>query len=150
MRFSKKTFLIAAATPIALIGVMACAHMAMMKDVQRPAVSEFGYGPRTSINGSFRATIEENRPYETGKLLSSVINVQDAKGGVVDNAQITVDGGMPQHGHGLPTRPRVTKDLGNGRYQVDGLKFNMGGWWELRFAITAGTTSDTVTFNLDL
>jgi hypothetical protein len=57
---------------------------------------------------------------------------------------------MPQHGHGLPTRPRVTHALGNGLYEIEGVRFNMGGWWEFRLAINAASGSDVVTFNLAL
>lgn len=57
---------------------------------------------------------------------------------------------MPRHGHGLPTSPQVTADLGGGRYRVEGVKFHMFGWWEFKFAITAAAGQDSVTFNLDL
>jgi hypothetical protein len=33
---------------------------------------------------------------------------------------------------------------------VEGVKFNMGGWWVVRFAITSSAGTDTVTFNLGL
>lgn len=62
-------------------------------------------------------------------------------------ATFAVDGGMPQHGHGLPTRPRVTRDLGNGAYQLDGMKFSMTGWWEVKLAIQGPSGADKVTFN---
>ena len=39
---------------------------------------------------------------------------------------------MPQHGHGLPTRPRVTRSLGEGIYEIEGVRFNMGGWWGIK------------------
>jgi hypothetical protein len=76
--------------------------------------------------------------------------ITDANGRAVEGATISVDGGMPEHGHGLPTRPRVTRSHGNGAYQVEGVRFNMGGWWELRLAIRAPAGVDSVTFNLDL
>jgi hypothetical protein len=57
---------------------------------------------------------------------------------------------MPQHGHGLPTRPRVTRNLGGGVYEIEGVRFNMGGWWEFKLAISAPGGSDRVTFNLAL
>ena len=135
---------------VTMFGLMACAHIAMMKSTPKPAASEFGYGPRATSSGTYSVTIEEGQPYRTGKLLSTVITVRDAHGNAVDGAQIAIDGGMPQHGHGLPTKPRVAKRLGGGRYLIDGLKFNMGGWWELKFAIANGTATDSVTFNLDL
>jgi hypothetical protein len=78
------------------------------------------------------------------------VRVVDAAGRPVDGAGMTVDGGMPQHGHGLPTRPRMTGGLGDGRYEIDGVRFNMGGWWEFKLAIRAHAGADSVTFNLDL
>ena len=57
---------------------------------------------------------------------------------------------MPQHGHGLPTRPRVTRNLGDGIYEIEGVRFNMGGWWEFKLAIAGSRGADTVTFNLEL
>ena len=55
---------------------------------------------------------------------------------------------MPQHNHGLPTAPEVTRYLGEGRYLVEGLRFHMPGWWELRLDISVGDARDSVTFNL--
>ena len=57
---------------------------------------------------------------------------------------------MPQHGHGLPTKPRVTKRLGKGDHVVDGMKFNMGGWWVVKFAVSSAAGSDSVVFNIKL
>jgi hypothetical protein len=54
---------------------------------------------------------------------------------------------MPQHGHGLPTQPRVTRELGDGTYQLDGMKFSMTGWWEIKLAIQGPQGADKVTFN---
>jgi hypothetical protein len=72
----------------------------------------------------------------------------------VEDATIAVNGGMPMHGHGLPTAPRVTRHLGGGKYLVEGMKFSMTGWWQLVFTISErkGDTvkADTVTFNLML
>ena len=78
------------------------------------------------------------------------LHVETADGQVVEKANITVDGDMPQHGHGLPTRPKVTKYLGNGDYLVDGMKFQMGGWWLMDFTITADGQTDAVHFNMML
>jgi hypothetical protein len=78
------------------------------------------------------------------------LHVETADGQPVEGATILVDGGMPQHGHGLPTSPEVTEDLGNGDYRVEGMKFQMPGFWEVRFNINADGQSDTITFNLIL
>jgi hypothetical protein len=145
----KSKIITAVAVPFMAITLLACAHIAMMAGTPKPPASEFGYGPRKSAKAQYSVTIEDSTSFRKGKMLSSVIRVVDQSGRGVEGLQIAVDGGMPQHGHGLPTKPRVTKDLGAGRYQVEGLKFNMGGWWELKFAI-AGSASDSVVFNLGL
>lgn len=78
------------------------------------------------------------------------LHVETANGQAVENATIAVDGDMPQHGHGLPTKPRITKYLGNGDYLVDGMKFQMGGWWLMDFTIAANGETDAVHFNMML
>ena len=78
------------------------------------------------------------------------LTVTPPDGAVVENAEILVDGGMPQHGHGLPTSPQVTAYLGNGEYRVEGLRFQMTGWWEVKFIISAGGQTDSITFNLNI
>jgi hypothetical protein len=78
------------------------------------------------------------------------VTLRGADGRAIDEAQISIDGGMPQHGHGLPTRPRVTRNLGDGIYEIEGVRFNMGGWWEFKLAIAGPRGADTVTFNLNL
>ena len=78
------------------------------------------------------------------------MHIETVAGKPVENATIKVAGDMPQHGHGLPTSPRVTKYLGNGDYLIDGMKFQMGGWWLMDFTITADTQIDSVHFNMML
>ena len=54
---------------------------------------------------------------------------------------------MPQHGHGLPTRPQVTREVTDGTYLMAGMKFSMTRWWEIKLAIQAADGADTVVFN---
>lgn len=75
------------------------------------------------------------------------IKLSSPDGGPVRNARIAVDGGMPQHGHGLPTRPQVTREVAPGTYTMEGMKFSMSGWWEIKLAIQAAEGADTVVFN---
>lgn len=89
-------------------------------------------------------------PVPVSRLHQWTLHVETPDGKPVDNATITVGGDMPQHGHGLPTKPEVTQALGNGDYRVDGMKFQMSGWWIVNFKVTAGGQSDEATFNLML
>lgn len=77
--------------------------------------------------------------------------VSDLDGAPVQGATILVAGHMPGHVHGLPTQPRVTRELAPGVYLVEGLKFQMEGWWVMQFQIQprdARAEPDNVAFNL--
>lgn len=140
---------IAAAT----FGLTGCSHVMMMihgTGAKRPAVTEFGLGPRQSAQGLYSATLEPERPLRPRQMQTLRLTVVDGAGRAIDDATFTIGGGMPQHGHGLPTRPRVTRTHGAGCYDIEGVRFNMGGWWELTVAITTDHGADVVTFNLDL
>ena len=106
---------------------------------------------RSSDKGLFKVSYTpSNGTVPVNQMHQWTLHVETAEGQPVENATITLDGDMPQHGHGLPTRPQVTGYLGNGDYMVEGLKFQMGGWWVMDFVITAEGESDTVQFNMIL
>lgn len=62
--------------------------------------------------------------------------------------RIEIDGGMPRHGHGLPTEPKLARYLGDERYQIDGVLFNMPGLWQLQFRVLDEKGWDQVIFKL--
>jgi hypothetical protein len=104
---------------------------------------------RTSAAGSYRVSYEPRRgPIAVNQIHAWTIHVETADGQPVEGATIAVDGDMPQHGHGLPTEPQVTQDLGGGDYLVEGLKFHMPGWWVVDYTIAVDGQADTVRFNL--
>ena len=106
---------------------------------------------RLSEGGVYRATIHPQAdPIPQGRLHAWTLHIETADGTPVEVAEIGVDGGMPQHGHGLPTRPRVTRALGGGDHVVEGMKFNMGGWWVVSFPVRSAAGADTLVFNLAL
>jgi hypothetical protein len=106
---------------------------------------------RRSNEGVYQVSYAPRRgPIAINQIHAWTIHVATPDGQPVTDAVITVDGDMPQHGHGLPTRPQVTKRLGNGDYLVEGMKFQMGGWWVVDFTIDAGGKRDTVRFNMIL
>ena len=86
-------------------------------------------------------------PAAINQLHAWQLKLTSLSGAPVAHASIKVDGGMPQHGHGLPTRPQVTRELPNGGYLIEGMKFSMTGWWEIKLAIAAPEGTDKVTFN---
>ena len=132
------------------LSALAGGHLLMMRRAPVPAASEFGLGPRMSSAGLYTATLLPIEPLQRRKLQAVQVAITDANGAPIEHANITIDGGMPQHGHGLPTRPRVTKQIGDGVYQIEGVRFNMGGWWEFKLSVTTDSGTDLVTFNLNL
>lgn len=89
-------------------------------------------------------------PIPINKIHTWELTVKTSEGRPVTGADISLDGDMPEHGHGLPTQPEVTEDAGNGKYLVEGIKFSMPGWWIMKFNIKYGDKEDSVTFNLIL
>ncbi len=106
---------------------------------------------RASKAGTFVVSYEPAvSPIPKRQLHTWTVDVRTRDGRPVDGVQMSVGGGMPDHGHGLPTRPTVSSALGNGRYVVEGMKFNMGGYWVVDLAIAAPEGRDDVRFELNL
>ena len=103
---------------------------------------------RPSAAGTYRVALV---PPETIPAINQLhtwkVRLASPDGTPVHGATFAVDGGMPQHGHGLPTRPRVTSEVRDGTYVLEGMKFSMTGWWEVKLAIQGPLGTDRVTFN---
>lgn len=106
---------------------------------------------KNSAKGVYSLAIapESGEPKQ-GELHAWVVTVTTRQGAPVEGAVITVEGGMPEHAHGLPTSPQATAYLGEGRYRIEGVKFSMGGWWQLKLGIAGPAGDDEATFNLVL
>lgn len=102
---------------------------------------------RPSEHQAYVVSMRPMRQAPINELHSWEITVISAAGLPVPHARIGFDGGMPQHHHGFPTSPRVTAELGDGRYRLDGMKFSMTGWWEMKLTIDSAIGADNVTFN---
>jgi hypothetical protein len=134
-------------TALVMTTVLLTSCMMFMKSPSDPKAYE---RTQASAAQTYRATFTPAESLTVGKLHTWNIQIVKADGTPVDSARITVDGGMPQHGHGLPTKPLVTAHLGGGRHVIEGMKFNMGGWWVVKLTIDGAQGADVVTFNLKL
>lgn len=143
--------LLAAMALVAFAAAAAPFEGAIARETARPpAAAEFGLGPRTSANHLYTVVLEPAGPLRLRQLQKVAVRIADAAGKPIEGAYISIDGGMPEHRHGLPTQPRMTQALGGGVYEIEGVRFSMGGWWELRLAIESPAGADNVTFNLSL
>lgn len=119
-------------------------------DLTRSADQRIDFSTRKlSDAGKYRVSL---RPHETriaiGKLHGWVFNIKASDGEEFMPTQMAVAGGMPEHGHGFPSSPRVTRYLGNGDFLVEGVKFNMAGRWLFKVGLQGPSGWDTATFNL--
>ncbi|NEX93439.1 FixH family protein [Caulobacter sp. 17J65-9] len=107
---------------------------------------------RSTDQGVFHVQLHSAvTPIPLSKVHRWTVHLTDAAGRPVDGAELAVDGGMPEHGHGLPTAPRATPAATPGDYVINGVKFSMTGWWELKLKVRAPDgRSDRITFNVVL
>jgi len=125
-------------------------HPIMMGSESPPANLDISTS-RLSDDGLFQVTWSSDPTnVPLNQIHTWTLHVETSDGQTVEDASILVDGGMPQHGHGLPTNPQVTEYLGNGDYLVEGMRFQMTGFWEVKFVINSGEQSDSITFNLNI
>jgi hypothetical protein len=107
--------------------------------------------PQVALASEFVVTYSTPEgPPEINRMHSWILHVETDQGEPVEGAKIEVDGGMPAHDHGLPTKPRVTEELGGGDYRLDGVRFHMSGHWEMVITIRHDDSEETVVVFLTL
>ena len=127
-------------------------HMHAMPDNDPLEYSDLQHAvTQISRDGNYRFTLySKATPIPMKKIHSWIIKVEDKEGKPVEGVKLFVFGGMPQHRHGFSTKPIVKKYLGDGKYLVEGIKFTMPGYWEMRFNIKEKRVSDRVIFKIYL
>lgn len=116
-----------------------------------PAPQTENLDSAVSERGLYRVQVApRDGPAPLARFHEWTITLTDSDGTPVPSARIAVDGGMPGHGHGLPSQPQVTTHLGEGVYRIEGMLFNMAGAWELVFTIDAPPGRDRVRIEFDL
>lgn len=107
--------------------------------------------PHVSAKGHFRLDYQsELNPLVINHIHDWLLTLRDADGALVADAELSVQGGMPAHNHGLPTAPTVEPLAKPGMYRLSGLRFHMAGEWLLRIDIEAEGRRDYVELILDL
>ena len=93
-----------------------------------PAPKPEWAGSVVSDTGQLRGRLApQSGPIALNRFQTWVLALRDTSGAPVAGAQVAITGGMPAHGHGLPTQPQVTEELGDGQYRIEGVKLNMVG-----------------------
>lgn len=146
-RISRRTALVVA--PMTLLSLAAAGVAIKMSE---PPPKDLDLSLRkTTAKGLYIASLApDTSPIPVGVLHSWTLHLAMPDGRAAGHAVIAIEGGMPQHGHGLPTQPQATAEQALGTYRIDGMKFNMAGWWTLTISIDGPQGTDAATFNLVL
>jgi len=67
----------------------------------------------------------------------------------LESISLAVDAAMPDHGHGMNRKPRVTRNS-DGSFRVVGLMFHMPGYWELYLDVLRGAIRERAQFAVEL
>ncbi len=102
------------------------------------------------VHVEVESSTDQPEPVPLNRIHQWRLLVSDMSGAPVEKAEIDIVGHMPGHVHGLPTQPQVTEEVAPGVYRVDGMKFQMNGWWVMQFNIKHGGKEDSARFNLVL
>jgi hypothetical protein len=139
----KKLWPLPVAVAAVIVGGVAIAAM------QPPGDLDYSLS-HASDNGLYTVTIAPGiEPIPVGRLHAWTV-AATLPDGTPAKAEVMFDGGMPRHGHGLPTVPKTLGEDDDGRAIIGGVRFNMPGWWELKVHLDGIAGEDTATFNIAL
>ena len=136
---SMQLLLVAALSPVSLSGCMQHSN---------PPANLVLATTRPSDAGKYMVEISPpaQQPVRVNQIQTWRIVLRTATGEPVQGATIEVGGGMPEHGHGFPTQPKVSPGSEPGHYLLEGMKFSMTGWWEIKLSVQSPLGADGVTF----
>ena len=138
------------AAVFAICGFLGMFAFALRNVTETPVAAALVW-QKTSEQGTFVATLDaQAKTVALRDFLEWTVEVRNKHGDPVHPARFAIGGGMPGHGHGLPSQPRVTEHLAGGKYLISGLQFNMAGDWVLIFDIESESSVDRVSFEIQI
>lgn len=82
---------------------------------------------------SYSSSVE---PIPLNQIHTWTLTLKDKAGKPVSGAEVILSGDMPEHLHGMTTKPVVVATDTPGEYAVKGMNFHMPGWWEITLDIS--------------
>lgn len=105
--------------------------------------------PRFSEAGLYRVSLRpQDDRVPLGRIHAWILRLETRDGESFLPRRIAFSGGMPQHGHGFETEPRVTRGIGGDAFLVEGVKFHMAGDWTLRVEVVGPEGPDVAVFQV--
>jgi hypothetical protein len=106
------------------------------------------FGPITSHHGRVRAEVVRAPAQMLGDSTSWIVKVETRAGRGVAHARLAASTTMPEvFGHS-ESPARTVRYLGRGQYQIDGVRMDRAGWWNLGLVIRHRGSADSLAFNV--
>lgn len=102
-----------------------------------------------STQGMYTAKAQLDQSVRLHTIHSWYLDIVDKEGDPIHNAELSIKGGMPQHHHGLPTSPKF-QEVSVGRYELQGMKFQMLGSWFVDVSVASSAGTDLLRFEFVL
>lgn len=104
---------------------------------------------RTTSTGAFELSFVEASPVPPDRGLNRwLLELKEASGGLVDDAELRVRPWMPDHGHGSNPPYLFPAATGApGRYQLESMDLFMSGFWQFTIRVERGEQSDELVFS---
>ena len=110
-----------------------------------PEAGVTSFGPIESHEGSVRGEVV--RVDRIGGGQRWIVRVETSAAVPIDSVELRVRALMPETDRAMQPAPSVTW-LGNGRYEISGLRFEPAGWWNVGLEIGGALRGDSLAFNL--
>lgn len=100
---------------------------------------------QTSVKGQLQSELQCVTAPAVGDFQNCTLKLNSTQT-LPSDLTIAMDGGMPAHGHGLPTAPKVVATDKVGEYRIEGLKYSMTGEWLLGFMLQSKLMNDKIVY----
>jgi hypothetical protein len=141
------------------LGLLAITTACGSASREAPPASEPGVFHRTTQTGYYDVDVTfDPRVPAAGELFTVTAVVHEKDGRPMERGKVTLDARMPQHGHGMETKPvqdegTCTGDVcthPGGRYRAEGFKFHMPGAWTVTIDVVGPRGPDNTSFVVEL
>jgi hypothetical protein len=117
-------------------------------------VDPLAKAPRTQATGSGHYCVSlESEPAEVpvNELfeLRLAVYPDASRTALAADVDVAVHADMPEHGHGMNTRPEVRR-MPDGSFHVAGMLFHMLGFWEIYVDVRCGGITDRAVFAVEI
>ncbi|WNC73626.1 FixH family protein [Thalassotalea psychrophila] len=78
---------------------------------------------------------------------SWTLTLTKKNGQTITGALVEISADMPEHLHGMTTKPKVLETETSGEYLIKGMNFHMPGWWKITLDISGYGSRDLIRIN---